>query len=109
MAYSEPKVTDAKRFHRLFGERTPRIAYRSRDFADYALMILLCALAQRGGDVRHRDCAMCLHDCRVRREERLQPRRPVRLEEAPGSSIHDRLQAREPSGGISRRDSSAAS
>jgi hypothetical protein len=44
MAYSEPKVTDAKRFHRLFGERTPRIAYRSRDFADYALMILLCAL-----------------------------------------------------------------
>lgn len=37
------KTPDPARFHRLFGERTPRITYRSTDFADYALMILLCA------------------------------------------------------------------
>jgi hypothetical protein len=37
------KKPDPARFHRLFGERTPRITYRGSDFADYVLMILLCA------------------------------------------------------------------
>jgi hypothetical protein len=37
------KAPDPARFHRLFGVRTPRIAYRRTDFVDYALMILLCA------------------------------------------------------------------
>lgn len=35
---------DPARFHRLFGERTPRITYKSTDFTDYVLMIGLCAL-----------------------------------------------------------------
>jgi hypothetical protein len=38
------KDPDPARFHRLFGVRTPRIAYRGSDFVDYVLMILLCAL-----------------------------------------------------------------
>ncbi len=39
------KEVDPRRFHRLFGVRAPRIAYRSSDFVDYVLMIVLSALA----------------------------------------------------------------
>lgn len=35
---------DPARFHRLFGVRAPRMTYRSSDFADYVVMILLCGL-----------------------------------------------------------------
>jgi hypothetical protein len=32
---------DTHRYHRLFGEKKPRIAYRAKDFIDYALMCLI--------------------------------------------------------------------
>lgn len=35
---------DPARFHKLYGARSPRLAYRRDDFVDYALMISLCGL-----------------------------------------------------------------
>ena len=39
------EATTAAAFHKLYGIRKPRVFYNEKDFADYVLMILLCALA----------------------------------------------------------------
>ena len=39
------KKSDPTIFHKLYGARKPRAVYYKKDFLDYALMIVLCALA----------------------------------------------------------------
>ena len=39
------KTADPKHFHKLYGVRRPRTTYQGKDFFDYALMTLICALA----------------------------------------------------------------
>jgi hypothetical protein len=38
----------AEKFHKLYGSKKQRINYQDKDFLDYAIMLLLCALASLG-------------------------------------------------------------